>query len=156
MLRIAGALILVAAVAAFVAAPRWFPASQSKSPAQAARAPVVATTTDGPALWPELVPERVSRAGKRPAVRPERTEEQDWKGLSLGIAAAGSPARETPIGAPAIVDHGGDLVIDLSREERRALIAQAREPDVSVAPAGYVPGIVVLTAGGGHGDGICR
>ena len=155
MLRIAGALILVAAVASFVAAPRLFSSSKSQAPAKAAP-PIVATTTDGPALaWPMFAPERAPRAGKRPALRPERSEAPNWKGLSLSVAETGKPSAVSA--ELADVAGAADLAVDLSPEERRALMAQARRDETtSIAPAGYVPGIVVLTAGGGHGDGICR
>ena len=154
MLRILGALVLVAAVFALAA---FGPFHSKKS-----HAPVAATTqlpavayTDTPDMsWPLMAPEQAPRASNRPALRPERSPEPNWKGLSLSVADAGTPATATA--EYAMVEGVADLNIGMSREERRRLIATAREPVGSVAPKGYCPGIVVITAGGGGGDGICR
>jgi hypothetical protein len=155
MLRILGALTLVVAAVALIALG---PLSAQKSrPQSAAPLPSVALSADRPDVsWPLLVPEAAPRASEKPALRPEPSPEPNWKGLSLSVAEAGTPS--TPTAQYALVDGAADLSVGMTQEERRAVIAQVREPElvVEATPRGYIPGIVVVTAGGGGGDGICR
>lgn len=155
MLRILGALVLVAAAVALTALGP-FHAKKSR-PQSAAPLPSVAFSTDRSDMtWPLLVPEPAPRASDKPALRPEKSPEPNWKGLSLSVAEAGVPS--TPTAQLALVDRAADLSVGMTQEERRAVIAAVREPDlvVEARPPGYIPGIVVVTAGGGGGDGICR
>ncbi len=154
MLRNLGALVLVAAAVALAA---FGPLTSKKSARTLASIPSIdhGISADRPDMsWPMLVPEQAPRASDRKALRPERTPEPDWKGMSLAIADAG--VRATPTGQMLPVEGVADLSIAMSNDERRALIAQAREPASGVAPRGFMPGIVVITAGGGGSDGICR
>src|SRR5262245_40562175 len=154
MFRILGALVLVAAVVA-LAAFGTFHSKKSQAHATAATTQPVVAFNDTPDMsWPMMAPEQAPRASDRPALRPEKSPQPNWKGLSLSVADAGAPATATA--QYAMVDRAADLNVGMSREERRRMIASAREPVATVAPRGYCPGIVVVTAGGGGGDGICR
>ena len=154
MLRIFGALVLVVAAVALAAFGPFHSKTSKTHAATTNRAPVVAFTDTPDMTWPMMAPEQAPRASDRPALRPERSPQPNWKGLSLNVADAGEPATATM--QYAMVDRAADLSVGMSREERRHLIAESREVERSVAPRGYCPGIVVVTAGGGGGDGICR
>jgi hypothetical protein len=155
MLRILGALVLVVAAVALAAFGPFHSKTSHPHAAANSNAPVVVFTDTPDMSWPVMAPEQAPRASDRPALRPERSPQPNWKGLSLSVADAGAPATATA--QYAMVDRAADLSVGMSREERRRLIAQSRELETaSIAPKGYCPGIVVITAGGGGGDGICR